>query len=142
MKALLRGLGFAGIAVGVLAYPLAFAVDAAAGQDLLIVEASGDSAAVDANRGIWELEGSPKSGVAGIYGTAGKAPTRLVLVPADKILRPKEDPSLAIYLKQAGDHPTQAQTLFYFALPATIGGLVAGAALLFLASRKKEPAAE
>jgi hypothetical protein len=141
VKALLRWLGFAGIAVGVLAYPLAFGADAALGQDLLIVEAAGDPAAVDANRGLWELDGSPKDGVAKIYGTPRPPAARLLLVPADKILHPKEDPSLAIYLKQSGDHPTQAQTLVFFALPATIGGLVAGGALLFLASRKKAPAA-
>ena len=139
MKSLLRGLGFAGIAVGVLAYPLAFGANAVLGQDLLVVEAA-DAASVDANRGLWELDGSKKDGVAAIYGTPRPPAARLLLVPADRVLHPKEDPSLAIYLKRAGDHPTQAQTLVFFALPATIGGLVAGAALLFLASRKKEPA--
>ena len=139
MKALLRGLGFAGIAVGVLAYPLAFGADAALGQDLLVVEAA-DAASVDANRGLWELDGSKKEGVAGIYGTPRPPAARLVLVPEGKVFHPKEDPALAIYLKQAGDHPTQAQTLFFFALRATIGGLVAGGALLFLASRRKDPA--
>ena len=140
MKGLLRGLGFAGIAVGVLAFPLAFGADAALGQDLLVVEAA-DAASVDANRGLWELEGSKKEGVAAIYGSPRPPAARLVLVPDDKVLRPKEDPSLAIYLKQAGDHPTQAQTLFFLALRATIGGLVAGGALLWLASRKKAPPA-
>ena len=139
MKALLRGLGFAGIAVGLLAYPVAYGVGAAAGRDLLIVEAAGDPAAVDANRGLWEIDDKPKDGVAKIYGTPSEV-ERLVFVPEEKVLHPKEDPSLSIYLKQPGDHPTQAQTLFFFAKFATIGGLVAGAALLFLGRRKQSPA--
>ena len=138
MKGLLRVLGFAGLAVGVLAYPAAWGVGAAAGRDLLIVEAA-DAASVEANRGLWEIDGSEKKGVPGIYGTP-RGVERLVLVPADRVFRPREDPSLAIYLKRAGDHPTQAQTLFFFALPSTIGGLVAGGAFLFLASRRKSPA--
>ena len=140
MKRLLRGLGFAGIAVGVLAYPLAFAAGAAAGRELLVVEAAGDAAAVEANRGLWELNGSPKGkSAAEIYGSVQNT-ERLLFVPEEKVLVPKEDPSLSLYLKKPGDHPLQAQTLLYFALPATIGGLVAGGALLFLASRRKEPA--
>lgn len=137
MKGFLRALGIAGIAVGLLAYPSAFALDRAAGQDLLIVEA-GDAASVDANRTLWELDGSKKEGVPSIYGTP-RGVARLVLVPEAKVLHPKEDPSLAIYLKTAGDHPNQAQTLYFFALPATIAGLVAGTALLLVASRMKGP---
>jgi len=135
MKRLLRVLGIAALLLGVLAYPAAYAVDAAAGRDLLIVEGV-DAASVDANRGLWEIDGSPKAGVPAIYGTP-RGVERLVLVPDAKVLRPKEDPSLSIYLKEAGDHPNQAQTLYYFALPAAIGGLVAGAALLLIASRMK-----
>jgi hypothetical protein len=136
VKRLLRVLGIAGLLLGVLAYPAAFAVDAACGRDLLIVEASGDAGAVDTQRGLWEIDGSPKAGVPAIYGTP-RGVERLVLVPEEKVLRPKEDPSLSIYLKKQGDHPNQAQTLYYFALPAAIGGVVAGALLLLLASRMK-----
>ena len=140
MAGLLRPLGAAALAVGVLAYPAAWAVDAVAGRDLLVVEAA-DAAAVEVNRGLWELNGSPKAEVAGIYGPpVGKGATRLVGVPESKVLRPKEDPTLAIYLKAADDHPVQAQTLYYFALPAALGGTVVGAGLMLLAARRKRAA--
>lgn len=137
MRKVLRLLGFAGIAVGVLAYPLAFAADRAAGVDALVVAAA-DDRSVEVNRGLWELNDRPKDGVASIYGTPAKGTVRLVAPPADRILHPKEDPSLTLYLSRAGDHPLQAQTLWYFALPTTIGGLVAGAGLLWLACRMKK----
>jgi hypothetical protein len=139
VKRLLRLLGAAGLALGVLAYPAAWAVDAAAGRDLLIIEAAAADA-VDAQRGLWEIDGSPKEGVPSIYGTP-RGVERLVLVPPGKVLVPKEDPALSIYLKAAGDHPTQAMTLYFFALPAAVGGIVAGAALLLVASRMKGAAA-
>jgi hypothetical protein len=139
VKKALRVLGFAGLAVGVLAYPAAFAVDRAAGTDALIVQAA-DADSVATNRGMWEINGSPKAEVPGIYGSPTKAPVRLVCAKAEALVRPPEDPSLTLYLMQAGDHPLQAQTLWYFALPATLGGLVAGALLLWLSGRKKAPA--
>ena len=139
MKKALRALGIAGLAVGVFAYPAAWAVDRAAGVDALVVAAA-DPASVETNRGLWELNGSEKSEVAGIYGAPSKAPVRLVRPAEANVLHPKEDPALTLYLLRADDHPLQAQTLWYFALPATIGGLVAGAALLLFARRAK-PAA-
>jgi hypothetical protein len=134
MHRLLRGLGLAGLAVGLAAYPLALAVDRASGTELLPVTAA-DAASVDANRGLWELNGSPKKEVASIYGTPAGRPERIVFADAAKVLHPKEDPSLALYLVAREDHPLQARTLYYFALPATVGGIVAGAALLLLARR-------
>jgi hypothetical protein len=135
----LRVLGYAAFGLGVLAYPLAFAMDRAAGIEALVVTAS-DDASVAANRGLWELDGKPKDGVAAIYGTPSKTPARLVGAPADRILHPKEDPSLTLYLLRTGDHPLQAMTLYYFALPATLGGLVAGTALLWYVCRRKKSA--
>jgi len=132
VKKVLRILGFAGIAVGVLAYPLAFALDSAAGVDALVVTAA-DDATVEVNRATWD--GKTKSEVPGLYGSPFKAPERIVFANKANLIHPKEDPSQTLYLLRTGDHPLQAQTLFYFALPSTIGGLVAGAALLWLACR-------
>lgn len=120
----LRFLGFAALAVAVLAYPAAWAIDRAAGTEALIVSAA-DEASVDANRGLWELNGKPKGEVASIYGTPSKEPARLIAPPAEKILHPKEDPSLTLYLAKGSDHPLQAQTLWYFAPLAIVGAFVA-----------------
>ena len=138
MQGLLRVLGFAGLALGVLAYPAAWAVDRAAGTEVLIVMAR-DAASEETERGLWELNGSERAEAASIYGTPTKEPVRLVFADPARVLRPKEDPSLVLYLLRDGD---QAQTLWYFALPATAGGLVAGAALLFLSSRMKRKKAD
>lgn len=138
MKKVLRALGFAGLAVGALAYPAAFALDRAAGTDALIVTAA-DAAIVEVNRAGWD--GTSKVEVPGLYGSPFKGTERLVFADPANLLHPKEDPSQTLYLLKGSDHPLQAQTLFYFALPATVGGLLAGAALLWLAcrmGRKKE----
>jgi hypothetical protein len=140
VKALVRVLGASALALGLLAYPAAFALDRSSGRDLLIVVAAADAGAVETQRGLWEIDGSPKEGVPSIYGTP-RGVERLVLVPEGKILRPAEDPALSLYLKAPGDHPVQAMTLYYLALPAALGGVVAGAGLLFAASRMKAPPA-
>ena len=68
---------------------------------------------------------------------------RVVFVPSDRVLRPKEDPDLALYLQRPGDHPLQARTLYFFALPTALGAVVTGLALLLLgrrAARRAGPA--
>lgn len=139
MKKILRILGLAGLAVGVLAYPAAFAVDRAAGMDVILVSPR-DEAGIAIERFNWESEGSPRAPVhiAEIYGNPFEkgAPTRLVFAKEGNLLRPKEDPATTLYLLRGDDHPLQAMTLWYFALPSTIGGLVAGAVLLWLSCRK------
>ena len=132
-------LGLGAIAVGAFVYPAAWALDRGAGIDLLIVTAA-DDASVAANRGLWEMDGSPRSEVSSIYGTPAKEPVRIVFVAADRVLRPKEDPSLSLYLLRQGDHPLQAQTLYFFALPTAIGALLTGAVLLLLGRRKAKAA--
>jgi hypothetical protein len=131
VRGILKVLGLLGLAVGVLAYPLAFAVDRAAGREVLIVTAW-ESEVVELNRSLWD---GTKKEVPGIYGTPTGEPVRLVGPPAGKLLQPEEDPSVTLYLKRGDDHPLQAQTLWYFALPATVAGLVAGALLLLVGSR-------
>ena len=140
MGRIVRNLGIAGLAVGVLAYPAAWAVDRAAGEEVLVVQAA-DPSSVETNRGLWELNGSAKEEVPGIYGSPTKAPVRLVFAEAANVLRPKEDPTRALYLLREDDHPLQARTLYFFALPATVAGLAGGALLLWLSCRRKaEPA--
>jgi hypothetical protein len=139
----LKVLGIASLAVGVLAYPAAWAVDAWAGVDVLMVTAAPDEATVETNRGMWELNGSPKEEVASIYGSPprGGGLTRLVILKQERILRPKEDPSLVLYLLPKDEHPVQAMTFWYFALPVSVGGILAGGALLLVARRmgRKRP---
>ena len=104
------------------------------------IVAAADEATVATNRGLWELDGSPKAEVAGIYGTPAMGLERIVFAGGDRILRPKEDPSLALYLNRGADHPLQAQTLYYFGVPAAVTGVLAGIALLVLGRRKAKPA--
>jgi hypothetical protein len=127
----LRPISLAAIIAGAISLPAAWALDRAAGVELLPVLAA-DEATVSVNRDLWS-EGEP---VAPIYGAPAERPVRVLFVPEEKILRPKEDPSLALYMKNEGDHPLQAQTLYFFGTYATAGFLLAGAAGLFLASRR------
>ncbi len=140
MKKALRILGFAGLAVGVLAYPAAFVVDRAAGIEVVVVQAA-DTASVETNRGLWELNGGEKAEVPGIYGTPSKGTERVVFAREADLLRPKEDPSRTLFLKREGNKELQSQTLWYFALLFSIGGIGAGAALLWLSGRGKGTAA-
>jgi hypothetical protein len=145
VKKALRILGFAGLAVGVLAYPAAFAMDRVAGQDVILVSPR-DEAQIAIERFNWESEGSPKAPVhiAEIYGNPFEKgrPMRLVAPRAEALFHPPEAPEVTLFFKKDSENPFQAMTLWYFAFPATIGGLVAGALLLWLSCRKKaEPAA-
>jgi hypothetical protein len=138
VKKTLAAAGIAILAAAVLAHPAAWILDRAAGTDVLLVTAV-DPAAVEANRVLWEMDGSPKGEVPGLYGTPSKAPIRLVAPAEGSLLRPKEDPDRLLYLLRDGDHPLQVQTLWYFALLGTIAGIPAGAALLWLGRRKGRP---
>lgn len=131
-----KGGGTAALALGLLALPAAWAADRAAGRDVLLVTAA-DPASVEVQRGLWELDGSPRAGVPAIYGTPSKEPVRVVFAGEDRILRPKEDPSLALYLKQGDDHPLQARTLYYAGVPAAVGGILVGAAMLLVGRRRR-----
>jgi hypothetical protein len=125
----LRAISLASVAAGVLALPAAWALDRAAGRELLPVLAA-DAATVAVNREL-RSEGDP---VAALYGAPAEKPVRLLFVPAEKILVPEEDRSLALYMKQEGDHPLQAQTLYFFGGWATAGFLLSGLAGLAVAS--------
>ena len=98
--------------------------------------AAADETSVRTNRGLWELDDSPQGKVAEIYGTPAKGVERILFAPADRILRPKEDPALTLYLNRGDDHPLQVQTVYYFGVPTAIGGVLVGLALLLLARRR------
>ncbi len=134
-----KGGGVAALAAGLGVLPAAWAVDRAAGREVLLVAAA-DDASVDANRGLWVLNGGAKAEVPAIYGTPSKEAVRVVLAGEGNLLHPKEDPSLTLYLKSGDDHPLQSQTLYYFGVPTAIGGVLAGLALLFVARRTAKPA--
>jgi hypothetical protein len=139
VKSRLAAAGIAVLAAALLAHPAAWILDRAAGTDVLLVTAA-DASIVEANRVLWEMEGSPKAEVPALYGTPSKAPIRLVLPAEGNLVRPKEDPDRLLYLLREGDHPLQAQTLWYFALLGTIAGIPAGAALIWLGRRRRRAA--
>lgn len=132
-------LGVGALVTGALVLPAAWAVDRAFGQEILLVHAA-DGASVQVQRGLWEMDGCPRDGVAAIYGTPSMERVRVVFAAEGRILHPKEDPSLTLFLHQADDHPLQARTLYYFGVPTAIGGVLLGAALLLLARRKRRTA--
>ena len=132
----LRVVGLGAIVTGFLVLPAVWAVDRAAGRDVLLVEAS-DEKGVEVQRGLWrDLDGSPKEGIPAIYGTP-TGTERIVFAGEDTILHPKEDPSLTLYLKRGDDHPIQTQMLWYFGVPTAVGGVLLGIVLLLLARRKR-----
>ena len=144
MKKAFRILGIAGLAVGVLAYPAAFAIDQAAGVDVILASRY-DEAVSAIERFNWQNEGSPRdpAQVAGIYGkpfNEGR-PVRLVSPSKDALFHPPEAPEVTLYFKKDSDNPLQVKSLWFFALAATLGGLVAGGGLLWLSCRKKGAAA-
>ena len=114
-------------------------MDRILGGDFRIVEAR-DEAEWPLERGDWAAGGRRKEGIPEIYGTPTRKVERLVFVPEGSILRPREDPSLTLYLKRGDDHPFQAQTLYYLGVVAAIGGVLVGIALLLLGRRRAKPA--
>ena len=133
----LKVVGLGAVVTGLLVLPGVWVLDRACGRDVLLVDAA-DAASVEVQRGLWELDDSPKAGVPAIYGTPSRGSERVVFAGEDKILHPKEDPSLTLYLKRGDDHPIQAQMLWYFGVPTAVGGVLLGAALLLWARRKRK----
>ena len=108
-------------------------------MDVRIVAAA-DDASVKTNRGLWELDESPGDKIPEIYGTPAKGVERIVFAPGDRILHPKEDPALTLYLNRGDDHPLQVQTVYYFGVPTAIGGVLVGLALLLVGRRRARAA--
>ena len=131
----LRVVGLGAVVTGLLVLPAVWAIDSAAGRDVLLVDAA-DASSVEVQRGLWELDESPRAGVPAIYGTPSRGIERVVFAGEDRILHPREDPTLILYLKRGDDHPIQAQMLWYFGVPTAIGGVLLGGVLLLLARRR------
>jgi hypothetical protein len=136
----LRLLGIAGLALGVFAYPAVLLLDRSCGTEVIMI-APRDEGDVALERFNWTNEGARKEPhlVAEIYGKPfDKGETKRLLSPdAAKILHPKEDPTVTLFLKGDQDNPLQVQTLWYFAPFLAAGGLGAGGLLFWLSCRKK-----
>ncbi len=77
-----------------------------------------------------------------IYGNPVGEPIRVLFVPRDRIVHPKEMPSLAILPvdKTKGENPLQLQTVWFLARWATAGAAVVGFLLvtvLVIAPRRR-----
>ena len=95
----LRVLGWALLALGLLAWPVARAVDAAWGTDVTLLSRQRTAEEREAwRRGGW----NPATGLPGLYGVKdARDRVRLVGVDEERITRPVEDPDQALLLLDA-----------------------------------------
>jgi hypothetical protein len=119
-------LGFGGV---VLVLAGAWGVDQALGRDVLLLSPDSDFA-VELNQedyadGVWD------GTIPEIYGNVSDVPVRVISPDPERILRPKEDPSITLLIKGADYNPFQAQTLWLFARFAMIGLGALGVLSLF-----------
>jgi hypothetical protein len=126
----------AAVALGVLAWTAAFAADRVLGRDVVLVVPY-DDAEAETRRALWRADGSPRTArdVAAVHGQV-LGEVRAVAPRADRLVRPEEDPAVALLLVEPrGGRPLQARTLYY---AAKVGAAVlAAAALLALAARRR-----
>ena len=78
-----------------------------------------DADVVAFEKELWEA-GDP---VADLYGIPTDTPVKLAFIDEDKLIRPDEDPSLALMPvdKQSGENPLQVKTVWFIAHRAAIG---------------------
>ena len=112
---------WAGLGTIFLAPALAAIVSAAWGRDVVLIVPF-DADLVPLNRLDW-TRGQP---VAPIYGTTIQR-MRVIFPDPGKIIAPLEDPSLTLYKNERGDHPLQAQTVWFFARWIAMAGLALAA---------------
>ncbi len=126
MKAL-RTIALVAVALAGLAPASAWVLDSHFGRTVQPVTPSSPEA-VKLNKMLYEPGGS----VAEIYGVPTNRKMRVLFVKKSKILRPSEDPSLALLMldKQAGDNPLQTKTVWFVAWRG-LGMLLLLAALAF-----------
>lgn len=115
-----RPLLWAGFAGALLVLLAAFGIDRVLGREVLLI-APHDPASVELNRVLY-ADGDP---VAEIYGNPQSQPVRVVLPAEDRLIRPREDPSLLLMAvdKAAGHNPLQTRTVWFFSRFA-VGGLI------------------
>lgn len=130
---------WAALAVAVLAYPAAYALDRACGKDVVLLAGPAyDAATVKERRD--EFDDSIKDpaarrkAVAEVYGPTTKAQDlRVLFVDDADIVRPAEDPTLALLPPaKDGAHRVQAASAYFAAKMAALGGAAAAAALIIL----------
>ncbi len=114
------------VAVAVLAWPVAWALESTA-IEVQYVE-PGDEASLGAKRDLYALDPEGYS-VAELYGTPFGKPTSVIFADEDKIVRPKEDESLTLLLvdRAKGEDTFQTDRLRSLTLLVSLGG--AGTAL-------------
>ncbi len=156
MSRILLVLGGLAFLSSALVYPIAGILASGAVEAYLI--SAKDPSAVKVEQEIFEApKGVSKDSkvyrdaVMGIYGSVTDEPTKVLFVPAEKFVRPKELPTLTLLPidKQKGENPLQVKTVYFFASKTTGGAAAFGAlfALAALFTRKKKappahPAAE
>ncbi len=128
---------WAAVAVA-LAVPVAVAVaDRTWGAEVWLI-APHEPAAVALNRSLW----SPGDPVADVYGSPMSAPTRVLLVPGQRVIHPAEQPTLALLpvTVAAGSRPLQVRTLWWAVRLLEAGCGAATVALFGLArlARRRE----
>jgi hypothetical protein len=121
----------AAVAAAVIVWPAAWLIERQAVTVQYIVPL--DEATVAANRFLYAEEPSGEDAdIVANYGTASGEPERIVFADASRIVRPEENPSLALYPKGAGENPIQVQTVYFFAKVASFGGAIGAGALVLL----------
>jgi hypothetical protein len=149
MSKLLLILGALALLFATLVYPIAGVVASSAVEAYLI--SAKDPSAIKVEQEIFEApKGAAKDSkvyrdaVMGIYGSVTDEPTKVVFVPAEKFVHPKELPTLMLLPidKQKGENPLQVKTIYFFASKTAAGAAVVGALFLlagFLTRKKKTP---
>ena len=92
-----------------------------------------DEVTVDVNRFTYEDDPTgDDADIVAIYGTASGDPERILFADASKILRPAENPSLALYLKRGDDNPVQLQSVHFMARMVSLAAFAGAIGLLLL----------
>jgi hypothetical protein len=127
------------LVVAVVGYPAAFALDRFAGRDVVPLQTVADAATVTDNRTQFDdTEKDPakrREGTIAIYGTTSNTDVeRILFVDDADVIRPAEDPSLALLplAKKDGGHRLQAKSAFFVARILALGGGAAFVVLLVL----------
>ncbi len=150
MSKLLLVLGALALLFAALAYPIAGIVASGSVEAYLI--SAKDPTAVKVEQEIFEAPKASKDSktyrdaVMGIYGSVTDEPTKVLFVPADRFVHPKELPTLTLLPidKQKGENPLQVKTVYFFASRMAAGAAAVGALFAlagFLLRKKKAPPA-
>ncbi len=149
MAKVLKSLGILGLAVAALAFPAAWAIDAA-GTDAYMI-AGKDRASFAVNEELFDPpKGASKDSkayrdeVLRIYGVPTDDTTKVVFWPKEKFIHPKQLPSITILpvYKEQGENPWQVKTIYFLATRTCIAAAVGGVVLWGIGAasgRKKHP---